>query len=160
MKSPGPTVPTAEKDRINALEMRTKGASLAMSTNWIMNYAVVQVTLPGIQNIGWKFWIIWAVICFSFIPITYLFYPETANRYVDSMFLEVLPDANDYSTLEDIDRFFETEPGLFVHRNKLAVQLHRPIEFIEADERIATAQTQGTKQVNEKHEVVETSESV
>lgn len=70
----------ADVHRINALEMRTKGASLAMSTNWIMNYAVVQVTLPGIQNIGWKFWIIWAVICFSFIPITYFFYPETANR--------------------------------------------------------------------------------
>ena len=95
MKSLGPTTSTADAVRINALEMRTKGASLAMSTNWIMNYAVVQVTLPGIQNIGWKFWIIWAVICFSFIPITYFFYPETANRYVGSIFPEVLPDAND-----------------------------------------------------------------
>lgn len=47
-----------------------------------MNYMVVQVTLPGIDNLGWKFWIIWAVICFAFIPITYFFYPETANRYV------------------------------------------------------------------------------
>jgi hypothetical protein len=131
-----------------------------MSTNWIMNYAVVQVTLPGIQNIGWKFWIIWAVICFSFIPITYFFYPETANRYVASTFSKYFLTLMICSTLEDIDRFFETEPGLFVHRNKLAVQLHRPVEFIEADERIATAQTQGNKQVNEKHEVVETSESV
>lgn len=124
---------------INALEMRTKGASLAMATNWIMvspppflslsvnstrsqlqNYAVVQVTLPGISNLGYRFWIIWAVICFAFIPITYLFYPETANR-----------------TLEDIDRFFETRPGIFVNGNKLAVQLHRPQEFVEMDDRIA-----------------------
>lgn len=60
------------------------------------------------------------MICFSFIPITYFFYPETANR-----------------TLEDIDRFFESGPGLFVHRNNLAVQLHRPLEYIEADARIA-----------------------
>jgi hypothetical protein len=86
----------------------------------ICNYGVVQATLPGIQNLGYKFWIIWAVICFSFIPITYFFYPETANR-----------------TLEDIDRFFETNPGILVHRNNLAVQLHRPAEFIEADARIA-----------------------
>jgi len=100
--------------------MRTKGASLAMASNWICNYAVVQATLPGIESLGYKFWIIWAVICFSFIPITYFFYPETANR-----------------TLEDIDRFFEGEPGIFIHRNKLAVQLHRPAAFIEADERIA-----------------------
>lgn len=86
---------------INALEMRTKGSSLAMATNWIMNYMVVQVTPPGIANLGWKFWIIWACICFSFIPVTYLFYPETANR-----------------TLEDIDRFFETKPAIIVAWNK------------------------------------------
>lgn len=111
-------VPWLYPTEINALEMRTKGASLAMATNWIMNYAVVQVTLPGIQNLGYKFWIIWAVICFAFIPITYLFYPETANR-----------------TLEDIDRFFETGPGIIVCNNKLATQLQRPREWELEDER-------------------------
>lgn len=125
--------------------MRTKGASLAMSTNWICNYAVVQATLPGIENLGYKFWIIWAVICFSFIPITYFFYPETANR-----------------TLEDIDRFFETKPGIFIHRNELAVQLHRPAEFIEADARIAANEDQkyaeGRKSISTEH--VETKEAV
>jgi hypothetical protein len=50
---------------------------------------VAQVTPPGIANLGYKFWIIWAVLCFSFIPTTYLFYPETSGR-----------------TLEDIDRYF------------------------------------------------------
>lgn len=113
-------VPWLYPTEINALEMRTKGASLAMATNWIMNYMVVQVTMPGINNLGWRFWIIWAVICAVFVPITYFFYPETANR-----------------TLEDIDRFFETRPGILIHRNKLAVQLNRPTEYIEADERFA-----------------------
>ena len=113
-------VPWLYPTEINALELRTKGASLAMATNWIMNYMVVQVTPVGIQNLGYKFWIIWAVICFSFIPTTYFFYPETANR-----------------TLEDIDRFFETKPGVFVHRNKLATQMSRPREFEEMDEAIA-----------------------
>lgn len=113
-------VPWLYPTEINALEMRTKGASLAMSTNWIMNYMVVQVTLPGIENLGYKFWIIWAVICAAFIPVTYFFYPETAGR-----------------TLEDIDRFFETSPGIFIHRNKLGVQLQRPQEYIDADARIA-----------------------
>ncbi|KAJ9306707.1 hypothetical protein DTO217A2_3694 [Paecilomyces variotii] len=94
---------------INALEMRTKGSSLASAANWIMNYMVVQVTPPGIANLGWRFWIIWACICFSFIPIVYLFYPETANR-----------------TLEDIDRYFESNPGLVVAWDKGATQPHRP----------------------------------
>lgn len=64
---------------------------------------VVQVTPPGIANLGWRFWIIWACICFSFIPVTYLFYPETANR-----------------TLEDIDRFFASRPGIVVAWDKSA----------------------------------------
>lgn len=124
--------------------MRTKGASLAMSTNWICNYAVVQATLPGIEKLGYKFWVIWAVICFSFILITYFFYPETANR-----------------TLEDIDRFFETNPGLFINKNNLAVQLHRPAEFIEADARIAAGEEfklgEGRKSISTEHvEIKET----
>lgn len=106
---------------------------------------VVQVTPPGIANLGYQFWIIWAVICFSFIPITYLFYPETANR-----------------TLEDIDRFFETKPGIIVAWNKsmvflsslisvvllytninvlAATQLHRPEEYILRDNEIAEGQS-------------------
>ena len=84
-----------------------------------MNYMVAEVTPSGIANLGWRFWIIWAVICASFVPITYFFYPETANR-----------------SLEDIDRFFEGEPGLFVHRNKIATQLQRPMVYEEEDARI------------------------
>ena len=80
---------------------------------------VVQVTPPGIANLNWNFWIVWAVICAAFVPITYFFYPETANR-----------------SLEDIDRFFETHPGIFIHRNKIATQLSRPQQYYEADERI------------------------
>jgi MFS family permease len=42
-------VPWLYPTEINALEMRTKGASLAMATNWICNYGVVQATLPGMS---------------------------------------------------------------------------------------------------------------
>lgn len=92
-------------------------------TRSIANHAslsVVQATIPGTENLGYRFWIIWAVICFSFVPITYFLYPETANR-----------------TLEDIDRFFATKPGVIVAFNKEATQLHRPERYIEEDERIA-----------------------
>lgn len=40
-------VPWLYPTEINALEMRTKGASLAMASNWIMNYMVVQVRIPA-----------------------------------------------------------------------------------------------------------------
>lgn len=48
-------------------------------------------------------------------------------------------------TLEDVDRFFATKPGIFIHRNKVAVQLQRPVEYIEADERIARGELDDEK---------------
>ncbi|KAH8812961.1 general substrate transporter [Xylogone sp. PMI_703] len=128
-------IPWLYASEINALEMRTKGASVAMSTNWIVNYAVVQVTTDGINNLHWRFWIIWTIICASFVPITYLFYPETANR-----------------SLEDIDRFFETKPRVILCNNRLATQRERPVEFEEAD-KIVQEQT-AKDNSSEKHSVV------
>lgn len=93
-----------------------------------MNYMVAQITPPGIANLGWRFWLIWAVICASFVPITFFFYPETAHR-----------------SLEDIDRFFADHPGIFVFRNKIATQLHRPDIYIEADKAIAHKQVEGVE---------------
>ena len=69
---------------------------------------------------GYRFWIIWAVICASFIPTTYLFYPETANR-----------------TLEDIDRYFEEHRNIFVFNDEMATQLKRPEVWERMDEEIA-----------------------
>ena len=54
-----------------------------------MNYAVVQFTPPAIQNIGWKTYVIFAVLNALWVPIIYLFFPETKG-------LE----------LEDVDRLF------------------------------------------------------
>jgi hypothetical protein len=51
--------------------------------------------------------------------VTYLFYPETANR-----------------SLEDIDRFFETNPPLIICSNELATQLARPAVYAEMDEEV------------------------
>lgn len=61
-----------------------------------------------------------SVISTAFIPVTYLFYPETANR-----------------TLEDIDRYFDANREVIVFRNKHATQLSRPEIYAEEDERIA-----------------------
>lgn len=54
----------------------------------------------------------------SFVPIVYLFYPETADR-----------------TLEDIDRFFREEARVFVFLDRDAVREKRPLKYIEHEER-------------------------
>lgn len=43
------------------LKLRQTGTALATSANWIINYMVVQVTPIGLQNIGWRYYIIYAV---------------------------------------------------------------------------------------------------
>jgi hypothetical protein len=97
--------------------MRTKGAALGTATNWIMNFMVVEITPIGINSIHWKFYIIWTVFNFSFIPIVYCCYPETSSR-----------------TLEDMDRFFRENHDPLVFRHKEAISTTRPLAYIEAEQ--------------------------
>ena len=111
-------VPWLYPTEINSLSMRTKGAALGTATNWIVNFMVVEITPIGIQSLHWKFYIIWTVFNFSFVPLTYFFYPETSDR-----------------TLEDIDRFFRENQHVFVHKDKNAVSSKRPQAYVEHEQR-------------------------
>lgn len=45
----------------------------------ITNFIVVEITPIGIQNLGWRFWIVWTVTNALFFPVIYFFYPETGE---------------------------------------------------------------------------------
>ena len=92
--------------------MRTKGAAVATATDWLTNFIVVEITPIGINNIGWKFYIIFTVLNAVFLPILWLFYPETSDR-----------------TLEDLDAYYRDNPPLVVIRDKDAVSRKRPAKF-------------------------------
>ncbi|KAH9427269.1 hypothetical protein MCOR02_012175 [Pyricularia oryzae] len=74
------------------LRMRQQGSAISTAMNWIFNYMIVQVTPIAIDSIGWKTYIIFAVLNATWVPIIYLFFPETKG-------LE----------LEDVDRLFAGE---------------------------------------------------
>ncbi|WVW82652.1 hypothetical protein I302_104663 [Kwoniella bestiolae CBS 10118] len=78
---------------IQPLRMRQKGASIATACNWITNYAVVQFTPSGIANLGWKFYIIFAVINAAFLPPIYFFFPETKGLSLEAIDLIFAPTA-------------------------------------------------------------------
>ena len=44
------------------LRLRQKGSSIATGANWICTYIVVQVTPLALANIGWRTYIIYAVL--------------------------------------------------------------------------------------------------
>lgn len=41
---------------------------------------IVQITPPAIANIGWKTYIIFAVLNFLWLPIIFFFFPETKGQ--------------------------------------------------------------------------------
>ncbi|KAJ5572450.1 hypothetical protein N7450_009434 [Penicillium hetheringtonii] len=93
------------------------GAAIATGTDWITNFIIVEITPIGIQNIGWRFWIVWTVTNLLFLPILYFFYPETANR-----------------SLEDIDAYYRTKPSLIVVGNRDAICRSRPQKYIDHEQ--------------------------
>ncbi|KXJ87940.1 sugar transporter STL1 [Microdochium bolleyi] len=74
------------------LRLRQKGSAISTAMNWIFNYMIVQISPIAIDNIGWKTYIIFAVLNATWVPLIYLFFPETKG-------LE----------LEDVDRLFAGE---------------------------------------------------
>lgn len=123
---------------VNSIGWRTRGAGAATATNWVTGFAVVQFTKVGIDNLQWAFFlskfspsrththiletrpnsrlIVFAILCLSFFPVVYCFYPETAGR-----------------KLEDMDQMFLRNPSWFVFGKKEMTQPTRPQAFIDEE---------------------------
>lgn len=51
------------------LKARQKGSSISTAANWICNFIIVYITPPAIKNIGWRTYIIFAVLNATWVPI-------------------------------------------------------------------------------------------
>ncbi|GAQ04212.1 sugar transporter STL1 [Aspergillus lentulus] len=72
------------------LHARTKGQSIGVSANWLWNFFVAMITPILLEKLRWKTYLIFMCLNFSFIPLIYFFYPETANltlEEIDGLFL-------------------------------------------------------------------------
>lgn len=60
--------------------------ALTSCTLWSFNFLVVEVTPVGFANLGYKFFIVFAVINLAFLtPVVYFFFPETQRRSLEDM---------------------------------------------------------------------------
>ncbi|KAJ4057359.1 hypothetical protein NW761_003036 [Fusarium oxysporum] len=126
-------VPWLYPTEVNSLPMRTKGAALATGTNWITNFIVVEITPIGIQNLGWRFWIVWTVTNALFLPVIYFLYPETCKFSASSnMSKAYLFPAN--RKLEDMDDYFRENPSVMVIRDNDAIATKRPEKYIQREQ--------------------------
>ncbi|KAK7228063.1 hypothetical protein V2G26_000233 [Clonostachys chloroleuca] len=70
---------------ITTLRTRSKGVSISVMSNWIFTFLVVMITPVCTAKIGWRTYIIFAVLNFSFIPLIYFFFPETAGLSLEAL---------------------------------------------------------------------------
>ncbi|KAJ9480621.1 hypothetical protein VN97_g12927 [Penicillium thymicola] len=84
------SIPYIYPAEINSQSMRNIGTSFATTTNWLFVYVIVVATPTAISSIQWKYYMLFAIFNFCFLPIIQYFYVETANL-----------------SLEQIDRLFE-----------------------------------------------------
>jgi MFS family permease len=67
------------------LRHRVPITAIANATQWLCQFVVAKVTPPGTTNLGSHYWIIYAVLNASFVPLVYFFFPETSGRSLEEM---------------------------------------------------------------------------
>ena len=92
----------------SSLDIRAKGVAIGSAVNWIMNFAVAQVTPVMIDNIGYKTFIVF--MCFCVAGLAWVFF--------------VLPELKGL-TLEEIDGVFADEASVEdrLRRERIADEL-------------------------------------
>ncbi|EAU39003.1 conserved hypothetical protein [Aspergillus terreus NIH2624] len=67
------------------MRLRVIMSSASTANKWLWNFIVVMITPVALNTIGWRYYIVYAVIS-ACIPITvYFFYPETMNRNLEAL---------------------------------------------------------------------------
>ncbi|KAF7874001.1 hypothetical protein EAF04_002673 [Stromatinia cepivora] len=110
-------VPWLYPAEIVPLKIRAPANGLSTSANWIFNFMVVMITPVAFNSIGYKTYIIFAVINFVMMPVIYFFYPETAYRNleeIDSIFINTKGWFGAVSAAKDLSLKFGTAGDLSV----------------------------------------------
>ncbi|CAN9350209.1 unnamed protein product [Alternaria alternata] len=96
---------------------RSKGVSIATMTSFAFNTMIGQVTKPGMETGGWKFYLLFVICNLTNAIFFYCFLPETAKR-----------------PLEEMNYLFTNAP-LFVpgmNKNDFPTDLERRVEEVAA----------------------------
>ncbi|ANB15906.1 glucose-inactivated glycerol proton symporter STL1 [Sugiyamaella lignohabitans] len=95
---------------IAPLAYRVHINAVSTATTWAFNFLIAEVTPTAVNNIHWRYYLIFAIINLCIIvPVIYFFFPETAARpleEIDEIFMnsknmfEVVPIARRLQTRE------------------------------------------------------------
>ncbi|KAK5706970.1 hypothetical protein LTR17_021113 [Elasticomyces elasticus] len=103
------------------LKFRLRGGAIAVVSQWLWTFLVVEITPPMITNIGYKSYIVFAIVNFVTVPFVYFLYPETSQlplEAIDLLFanrargrrpniLEVVRDSTNKAFMADVHATLE-----------------------------------------------------
>nr|GAT43894.1 predicted protein [Mycena chlorophos] len=70
---------------IYSTRTRAKATAITSSGSWISNFFIAQITSPAFNNIGWKFYLVFAICGNTNALFIWAFYPETTGRRLEEM---------------------------------------------------------------------------
>lgn len=84
-------VPWVYGPEILPLVARTRGTAISVSSHWLWNFFILMITPTLLARLDWKTYLIFMATNFAFVPIVYVFYPETSNislEQIDKLFID------------------------------------------------------------------------
>ncbi|KAK1762945.1 putative sugar transporter-like protein [Phialemonium atrogriseum] len=114
--NPGAPRPTpSSSSQVSSLGTRATGMSMAAMSNWVFNFALGMFTPPALQNITWRLFIIFGVLCIVAAAYFFLTYPEACGK-----------------TLEEVEAMFDKDGPLPWKTKKGESRLEAEIEAVMA----------------------------
>ncbi|OJJ79126.1 sugar porter family MFS transporter [Aspergillus glaucus CBS 516.65] len=78
-------VPWLYAPEITPLNLRHVGAAIGCFSEWLWTFVIAQMTLPAIDNTGWKIYILFCIMLALSIPFVYFFLPETSGKSLEEI---------------------------------------------------------------------------
>ncbi|MCO5590307.1 hypothetical protein L7F22_044276 [Adiantum nelumboides] len=81
--------------------MRARGTAVTTMASYLSNFMIGQVSPIALKNVGWRYYLVFAICGFTNALTIFLFFPETKGR-----------------TLEEMDLYMEEMPWIVVGKSK------------------------------------------
>jgi hypothetical protein len=119
------------------LKLRVRGGAIGVVSQWAFTFLVVEITPVLITNIGFKSYIVFAVLNFAAIPVVYFSFPETNQlplEAVDLLFsrdgqtpnlLKVVRESTDKNVQEAVRASLHSRVEELVAVETKAIVVHR-----------------------------------
>lgn len=136
---------------INPLRTRAKANAFSTINNWLWNFFIVMITPVLINNISWGTYLLFAVLNAIFIPIIYVFYPETSGRSLEEIDLIF---AKGYTEKMSYVRAAKELPSIDENEIERYARQYGGDDYSDEEKRGAGSPTGSFKQNNNQKEII------